>query len=54
MWANYQPVSITVNAVRARMIGGPTATPVIQSILWSLGLIAVFAPLAVRRYRKAG
>ena len=53
VWANHQPVSITVNAVRALMIGGPTATPVLQSIAWSVGLIAVFAPLAVRRYRKA-
>jgi ABC-2 type transport system ATP-binding protein len=38
----------------AALIGGPTAKPVIQSIAWSVGLIAVFAPLAVRRYRKAG
>ena len=54
VWANHQPVSITVNAVRALMIGGPTATPVIQSLAWSVGLIAVFAPMAVRRYRRAG
>jgi ABC transporter DrrB family efflux protein len=52
VWANHQPVSITVNAVRALVLGGPTATPVFQSILWSLGIIAVFAPLAVRRYRR--
>jgi ABC transporter DrrB family efflux protein len=51
-WANHQPVSITVNAVRALCLGGPTATPVFQSILWSLGIIVVFAPLAVRRYRR--
>lgn len=53
-YATYQPVSVTVNAVRALMIGGPTASYVIQSLLWSIGIIAVFAPLAVRKYRRAG
>jgi ABC-2 type transport system permease protein len=52
-WAERQPVTITVNAVRALMIGGPTSTPVLQSLAWSLGMVAVFAPLAVRRYRRA-
>ena len=51
-WAEHQPLSITVNAVRATSIGGPTATPVLQSIAWSVGLIAVFAPIAVRKYRR--
>ncbi len=48
-----QPVTITVNAVRALVLGGPTATPVLQSIAWSVALVAIFAPLAVRRYRRA-
>ena len=50
-FATYQPVSVTVSACRALMIGGPTATWVIQSLLWSLGLLVVLVPLAVRRYR---
>jgi hypothetical protein len=33
-------------------IGGPTATLVFQSVLWSVAIIAVFAPIAVRRYRR--
>lgn len=52
-WAERQPVTITVNAVRALMIGGPTTTLVLQSLAWSLGMVALFAPLAVRRYRRA-
>jgi len=51
-WAEHQPVTITVNAVRALMIGGPTSTLVAQSLAWSLGMVAVFAPIAVRRYRR--
>jgi ABC transporter DrrB family efflux protein len=51
-FAEHQPLSITVDAVRACCIGGPTATKVLQSIAWSVGIIAVFAPIAVRKYRQ--
>lgn len=30
----------------------PVAHPVAGALLWSLGLVAVFAPLAVRRYAR--
>ncbi len=52
-FASRQPVSVTVNAVRALCLGGPTLTPVLQSLAWSIGFVAVFATLAVRRYREA-
>jgi len=51
-FADHQPLSITVNAVRACCIGGETASWVIKSILWSVGIIVVFAPIAVRKYRR--
>jgi ABC-2 type transport system permease protein/oleandomycin transport system permease protein len=51
-WAEHQPLSITVDAVRACCIGGETAEPVIKSLLWSVAIIVVFAPIAVRRYRR--
>ena len=37
------------------MLGGPYSSPgkVLGSLAWSIGIIAVFAPLAVRRYRRA-
>lgn len=47
-------VTITVDAIRALVLGhGPTLTPTLQSLAWSVAIIAVFAPLAVSRYRKA-
>jgi ABC-2 type transport system permease protein/oleandomycin transport system permease protein len=57
-FAEHQPVSVTASAVRGLLIGqipGVDATSwyVIQSLIWCVGLIAVFAPLAVRRYRRA-
>ncbi len=51
-FADNQPVTKAVDAVRALCLGGPTAGPVLESLAWSLGIIAVFAPLAVRRYRR--
>jgi len=51
-YAEHQPVTATVNAVRALMSGGATTGKVIAAVAWSLGIVAVFAPLAVRRYRR--
>jgi len=51
-FAKNQPVSQVVNACRALMDGGPTSTHVLLALAWSLGLMAVLAPLAVRRYRR--
>jgi ABC transporter DrrB family efflux protein len=52
-WARNQPVSVTADAVRALTIGGPSGSLVLKSILWSAVILAVFAPIAVRLYRKA-
>lgn len=52
-FARYQPVSVTASAVRALVLGGPTAGYVWQTIIWLLAIVAVFAPLGVWRYRRA-
>ncbi len=52
-FAANQPVSVTVDAARALMTGGPTTAAVLQSLAWTVGILVVFAPLAVRRYRRA-
>jgi ABC-2 type transport system permease protein/oleandomycin transport system permease protein len=51
-FAEHQPVSVVVNAVRALTQGGDTARWVIPALLWSVGLLVVLVPLAVWRYRK--
>ena len=48
-----QPVSVIVKAQRALSIGGDTAVPVLQALLWVVALTAIFAPLAINRYRRA-
>ncbi len=52
-WARRQPVSKTTEAVRALMLGGETAGPVVASIIWSFAIIAVMSPIAIARYRKS-
>jgi ABC-2 type transport system permease protein len=52
-YADHQPVTATVNAVRALVLGGPTLSRVLVAVAWSVAIVAVFAPLAVRRYRQA-
>ncbi|HET6665485.1 MAG TPA: ABC transporter permease [Acidimicrobiales bacterium] len=52
-YAENQPVSDMADAVRALVLGGPTASKVVVAIAWCLGIIAVFAPLAIARYRRA-
>ena len=49
-WATHQPVSVTVNAVRALTLGGPTTTIVLQALAWIVGIFLVFSTISVRLY----
>jgi ABC-2 type transport system permease protein len=53
-FANHQPVTAAVNAVRALVLGGPWAEDVLISLAWTVGILLVFVPLSVRRYRRGG
>jgi ABC transporter DrrB family efflux protein len=53
VFADHQPVSVTASAVRALVLGGPTASYVLQSLAWIVGITLVAAPFAVRRYRRS-
>ena len=58
--ANHQPVTFMVDAVRAltqgqaaqAVLGHSASYYVTRSLLWSIALVAVFAPLAVARFRR--
>jgi oleandomycin transport system permease protein len=51
-WVQVNPVTHLVDASRGLMLGGPVAWPVVQTLLWSMGILAAFAPLAIRAYRR--
>jgi ABC-2 type transport system permease protein/oleandomycin transport system permease protein len=50
-FADVNPVTLCVNAVRALTIGGHAAGPVLGTLAWLVGLPVVFVPFAVSRYR---
>ncbi len=52
-FAEINPFTIIVDAMRALWVGQPAGNSVWGAVVWSLVIIAVFAPLAVSRYRRA-
>ncbi len=53
-FAEVNPFTIVVNAMRALWVGTPAGNYVWGAFAWSLAILVVFAPLAVARYRRAG
>jgi ABC-2 type transport system permease protein/oleandomycin transport system permease protein len=52
-FAEVNPFTITVDAMRALWLGAPAGNNVWQAALWSIALAAVFAALSVNRYKRA-
>jgi ABC-2 type transport system permease protein/oleandomycin transport system permease protein len=53
-FADVNPVSLAINAVRALTIGhGDALVPSLETLAWLVGLLLVFIPLAVRIFRRA-
>ena len=52
-FAEHQPLSVVVDAMRALSLGGAAQGHVVRSLAWTAALLAVFIPLAVKRYRRA-
>lgn len=52
-FAQINPVTVTVDALRALTLGGPTSRHVWQALAWIAVLLAVTIPTAVYRYRRA-
>jgi ABC transporter DrrB family efflux protein len=52
-FAEVNPFTIIVDAIRHLWLGAPAHNSVWGAVVWSLIIVAVFAPLAVARYRRA-
>src|SRR6516162_7011801 len=46
------PMTDLTSAERGLLTGGPVGSAALHSLLWAVGIFAVFAPLAVRAYRR--
>jgi ABC transporter DrrB family efflux protein len=52
-FAEGNPFTVAVDAMRALWIGDPAGNSIWGAVLWSLGLIGLFAWLSVGRYKRA-
>jgi ABC-2 type transport system permease protein/oleandomycin transport system permease protein len=50
-FANNQPVTVVVDACRHLMVAGEGSP--LKAFAWTIGLLVVLVPLAVRKYRRA-
>jgi oleandomycin transport system permease protein len=51
-WVKLNPVTALTDAVRALLSGGPLLRPLWYASAWTVAILVVFAPLAVRAYRN--
>lgn len=51
-FAKFNPITVTVDATRALALGGPAGDSAWKALAWIAGILLVFIPLAVNRYRK--
>jgi len=52
-FAQQTPITHTVDAARALASGLPATRPLLFALAWILGILAVFIPLSVSRFRRA-
>jgi ABC-2 type transport system permease protein/oleandomycin transport system permease protein len=51
-WVNVNPVTLLADALRGLLVGGDVARPFLGSLAWAVAIGLVFAPLALRAFRR--
>jgi oleandomycin transport system permease protein len=51
-WSKANPVSLIADAMRGLMVSGPVTRPAVEALLYAAGFTLVFAPLAVRAFKR--
>lgn len=51
-WVDVNPVSHLITATRGLFAGTPATAAIAATIAWSIGIVVVFAPIAVAVYRR--
>jgi ABC transporter DrrB family efflux protein len=52
IFSEHQPITAVVDASRALMLGGPTTEAVLTAVVWIVGVLMVFTPITIHRYRR--
>ena len=53
-WAKINPVSVSVDTLRGLLVGWPNETyHMATTVAWAIGILVVFIPLSVSRYRRS-
>ncbi|MEV4217518.1 MULTISPECIES: ABC transporter permease [unclassified Nonomuraea] len=52
VWVNLNPVTSVADTMRGLLLGGEVARPLMWSAVWIAALTALFAPLAIHRFRR--
>jgi ABC-2 type transport system permease protein/oleandomycin transport system permease protein len=52
-FADINPFTLVVDAMRALWLGAPAGNSIWGAVAWTVAIILVFAPLAVHKYRRA-
>ena len=52
VFAEHQPITLVINAVRGLLLNRPDAGTIWQAVAWCLGILVVFIPLAVLAYGR--
>jgi len=52
-FAEVNPFTIVVNAMRALFLGAPAGNSIWGAVLWSIGIATFFAFLSVAKYKRA-
>lgn len=52
-FAEVNPFTVTVDAMRALWLGAPAGNSIWGAVLWSIGIAAFFAALSIARYKRA-
>jgi len=51
-FAEHQPMTYTINAVRNLVLGGNGGPDLLPSLLWGMGLLVIFFPLGIWLYQR--
>ncbi len=52
-FANNQPITFAATAARSLALGIPSNGAIWKILLWSIGILVVFVPLSIARYKRA-